>query len=74
MGQTYREAIQSMVERTEGMYDDTGNLRDVATGHEKEAWNKLRSIYRQASTILRSLDDSLPDERAKVRCQGDYSK
>ena len=39
---TYREAIQSQIEKLEALYDCAGSLRDFADGaNEKEAWNKV---------------------------------
>jgi hypothetical protein len=61
---THREAIQQMVDETERLYDIVGGMRDAATLDEKKHWNSLRRQYRDASSILRSLDDSLSDGRA----------
>ena len=69
---TYREAIQSQVQKLEELYDNAGSLRDAATGSEKEHWNNLRGQLRSASSNLQSLDNRLSNDRAAMPLNGEY--
>jgi hypothetical protein len=72
MGQTYREAIQSLVDQIEILYDKAGALRDAADLNEKPHWNLMRTLTRDASSNLRKLDDKLPEDRATMQLRGNY--
>jgi hypothetical protein len=70
---TYRQKIQQMVEKINILYVEAEWLRDLATGEEKEYWNKHRKIFYEADIPLRKLDDSLSDVRAKM-CLHNYEE
>jgi len=64
---TYREAIHEMAERSYSLYTITGSMRDRAAQSEKAHWGKLRDVYREAYSVLNSLDNQLSDERAATQ-------
>lgn len=64
---TYREHIQNEIDEIEKRYDRAGGLRDAAVGKEKDTWNEVRRLTREVSTLLRRLDDSLPEGRTKMK-------
>jgi len=55
-----------MIGEQEKVYDTAGGLRDHAALNEKAAWNTIRSLARETSSVLRKLDDSLSDGRAAM--------
>jgi hypothetical protein len=70
---TYREAIQSQIEKLEALYDNAGSLRDYSYGvTEKAAWNKVRTLTRDLSHTLQRLDNSIEEGRAKMPLNGNY--
>lgn len=60
---SYGDHIDQMIDETESLYDRSGSLRDWANEPEKDYWNALRGIYREASSKLRKLRHSLPKDR-----------
>jgi hypothetical protein len=63
---TYRQAIQKLQTDIDTVYDNAGVLRDAAALHEKETWNKLRSLTREAYEALSKLDNTMSDHRAHM--------
>ena len=61
---TYREKIQELIQRINGIYEECEGLRDFATLEEKDAWNKTRGIFYDAHKPLQKLDNSLSQQRA----------
>jgi hypothetical protein len=54
---TYGEAIEKMKEQSDRLYDMTGALRDHAHLSEKQHWNNLRNLYRNAWHELYKLSE-----------------
>jgi hypothetical protein len=63
---TYREAIQQMVQEAEKVHCDAGALRDIAMDGEKDFLNQVRAHTSKIITLLNTLDNQLPDNRAQM--------
>lgn len=61
---TYREKIQDLIKQIDGIYEDAGWLRDLATDEERVYWNEVRRMFYSAGVPLSKLDDSLSENRA----------
>lgn len=64
---TYREQIQALLKVIELAYDLAGGIRDTADVYEKEAFNEVRRLTRQAEEQLRFLDQALDRGRASMK-------
>ena len=60
---TYREYIQEMIFKIEGLYSRAQWLRDEATEEEKKYWNQFIGAYWDFRKPLVELDDSITDQR-----------
>lgn len=63
---TYREAIQQLQTNIDNAYEAAGVLRDYAALDEKQTWNNLRTLTRDAYNELGKLDNQLSDDRATM--------
>jgi hypothetical protein len=63
---TYREAIQQMVQKADKVHFDAGALRDHAIDSEKDFLNQVRAHTSKIITLLNTLDNQLPDNRAHM--------
>lgn len=60
---TYRHYIQKHILKLSDLFDESSPLRDVATLEEKLVWNKYRERLNDCMSLLRRLDNRLPDGR-----------
>jgi hypothetical protein len=62
--QTYRAAVQEVIQETWLSYDKAGGLRDCATQEEKDTWDKFRGLMYKAAHLLAEMDNSMSVGRA----------
>jgi hypothetical protein len=70
---TKKEAIGNTIEKLETVYDNAGTLRDVSfSAEETECWNRIRTLMREGSKILRVLRLELSIEQANCILKSDH--